>query len=821
MNMNSITKPLSVIILTLLLALNPKISGAQDNVGIGTNTPDASAILEMLSANKGMLVPRMNTAGMLAIPAPANSLLIYNTDSMCYFFYRQPTAAWISLCSSGSGSGSTGPTGPTGVAGLTGPTGVTGATGDTGATGSTGATGTGIAGSTGATGPTGPVGPTGVGSGTPGTTGATGATGATGIAGPTGATGSIGATGIAGTTGATGAIGATGNTGLAGATGSTGAAGATGSTGVAGTTGATGSTGAIGATGNTGVAGATGATGAIGATGNTGAAGATGATGPTGPNWTITSNNYNANGTQSIVTSIPSTITSTTGAWLTTGNSGLTAGTNYIGTNDAVDFVIKTAGTAAANERMRVLGSAGNNGNIVVNRTTSANPTTDIFAAYGFGYAGAINTTATMEYPISGYSAGTAAGIYGENTATGTGVWGASVSTGIGVLGNNSATGVGVYGDAVSTGIGVYGTNNAGGVGVYGYVPAAGTATSASVIGQNDGLGDGGFFRISNAANARTAVWAITNGTGRAEEIQQNSTTSTAIALAVFNSGTGRSANIQQSAATFNNQVLFSSSVAPSTNVNHAAVWGQTAGITAGVFLASLNNNATSALTGQASSATAINSVGVFGSTAGTGATAVGVLGQDPVGGGGFGLFANGNVGASGTKPFMIDHPLDPANKFLKHFAMESPEVLNLYRGNVILDASGEATVTLPDYFTSVNKNFSYQLTAIGSQTNVYIKQEISNGSFVIAGGKPGQKISWVVYAERNDPYLQKYPEEREVEVVKSGDEQGKYLRPELFGQSEEMGIFFKFKRKPAEDVTAGSTNTYQLNFKPVLRKGR
>ncbi len=79
---------------------------AQNNVGIGTNTPDASSILELLSTNKGLLVPRMNTAGMTAIPSPANSLLVYNTDSMCYFFYRLPGLTWVSLCESGSGSNS-------------------------------------------------------------------------------------------------------------------------------------------------------------------------------------------------------------------------------------------------------------------------------------------------------------------------------------------------------------------------------------------------------------------------------------------------------------------------------------------------------------------------------------------------------------------------------------------------------------------------------------------------------------------------------------------------------------------------------------------
>src|SRR3954463_12030741 len=112
-------------ILAVTSILLPNKSFAQDNVGIGTNTPNASAILEMLSSNKGVLVPRMNTAGMLAIPAPANSLLIYNTDSMCYFFYRQPTSTWTSLCSvtGGGGTGVTGATGATGTAGTIGATG--------------------------------------------------------------------------------------------------------------------------------------------------------------------------------------------------------------------------------------------------------------------------------------------------------------------------------------------------------------------------------------------------------------------------------------------------------------------------------------------------------------------------------------------------------------------------------------------------------------------------------------------------------------------------------------------------------------------------
>ena len=50
-------------------------------VGIGTTSPDQSAILDVTSDNKGMLIPRMNTTERDNIIDPANSLLIYNTDS--------------------------------------------------------------------------------------------------------------------------------------------------------------------------------------------------------------------------------------------------------------------------------------------------------------------------------------------------------------------------------------------------------------------------------------------------------------------------------------------------------------------------------------------------------------------------------------------------------------------------------------------------------------------------------------------------------------------------------------------------------------------
>lgn len=220
---------------------------AQNNVGIGTPSPDASSILDLSSTTKGFLAPRMTTADRLAIASPAPGLLVYDITVGCYFYYN---GAWNSLCVT------QGPTGPQGIAGNTGSTGATGPIGNTGAQGVPGPTGP-----QGITGDTGPTGPQGI-QGIQGVTGNTGVQGNTGDTGPTGAQGVQGIQGIQGNVGP---IGPTGNTG------------AVGPQGIQGNTGPLGPTGAVGATGGTGPTGTQGITGPSGATGNSGA------TGPTGP----------------------------------------------------------------------------------------------------------------------------------------------------------------------------------------------------------------------------------------------------------------------------------------------------------------------------------------------------------------------------------------------------------------------------------------------------------------------------------------------------------------------------------------------------------
>lgn len=153
-------------------------------------------------------------------------------------------------------------------------------------------------------------------------------------------------------------------------------------------------------------------------------------------------------------------------------------------------------------------------------------------------------------------------------------------------------------------------------------------------------------------------------------------------------------------------------------------------------------------------------------------------------------------VGAisKGSGTFKIDHPLDPANKFLYHSFVESPDMKNVYDGVVELGPDGSAVVELPDYFESLNVDFRYQLTCVGGWSPVYVSREIAGNSFAIAGGKPGLKVSWQVTGVRNDPYARAHRVRPEVD--KPAGQRGRYLYPSAYGLPDSMGI--DAKRKPA-----------------------
>jgi len=68
-----------------------------NNVGIGTNTPDPSAILELNSTNKGLLLPRLSSEQRCNLPNPGNGLIVYDTDSLALFIYSGNPLRWKSI----------------------------------------------------------------------------------------------------------------------------------------------------------------------------------------------------------------------------------------------------------------------------------------------------------------------------------------------------------------------------------------------------------------------------------------------------------------------------------------------------------------------------------------------------------------------------------------------------------------------------------------------------------------------------------------------------------------------------------------------------
>jgi hypothetical protein len=120
--------------------------------------------------------------------------------------------------------------------------------------------------------------------------------------------------------------------------------------------------------------------------------------------------------------------------------------------------------------------------------------------------------------------------------------------------------------------------------------------------------------------------------------------------------------------------------------------------------------------------------------------------------------------------------------------------VLDVYSGNATTDGSGLATVQLPAWFDRINTDFRYQLTIVGTRGwNARISKEIADNQFTIETDQPQVKVSWQVTAQRNDPYMRAHP--FQAEQAKTGEEQGKYVTPQAYGQPASASIE---KRPPA-----------------------
>jgi trimeric autotransporter adhesin len=166
--------------------------------------------------------------------------------------------------------------------------------------------------------------------------------------------------------------------------------------------------------------------------------------------------------------------------------------------------------------------------------------------------------------------------------------------------------------------------------------------------------------------------------------------------------------------------------------------------------------------------------------------------GVDVFAGSGFAGNFIGNLNVSGvifaeTKDFKIDHPLDPANKYLVHASVESSEMMNIYTGNVTTDSQGHATVQLPEWFEVLNTDFRYQLTVIGQFAQAIVAHEIENNRFEIRTSAPNVKVSWQVTGVRQDAFAKANP--LVVEQEKDARLRGFYIHPELYGAPAEKQI--------------------------------
>jgi hypothetical protein len=231
------------------------------------------------------------------------------------------------------------------------------------------------------------------------------------------------------------------------------------------------------------------------------------------------------------------------------------------------------------------------------------------------------------------------------------------------------------------------------------------------------------------------------------------------------------------------------------SNTSYGVLSGSSNG--RGVYAYSTNADAIYA---EAGNGNTVNTVGVTGKALSTDGT--GVVGEAENGTSAWGLwgisasgyagFFSGNVFVGGTLTkssgtFKIDHPLDPENKYLSHSFVESPDMMNIYNGNIVTDGNGEATVRLPVYFASLNRDCRYQLTVIGQFAQAIVAAKIRNNRFTIKTDKPNVEVSWQVTGIRQDPYAKAHPVI--VEQPKPQNERGSYLHPELYGQNDEKGL--------------------------------
>ncbi len=403
------------------------------------------------------------------------------------------------------------------------------------------------------------------------------------------------------------------------------------------------------------------------------------------------------------------------------------------------------------------------------NQTVTATVIGGTSSSSSAGVLGESNAASGSTYGVGGVAASPSGyGVEGLNVAsTGSaiGVYGSSNSpNGYGVEGiDNVSTGfgVGVYGYAASNGgVGVYGTGGPNTLGVYGTETGDGVA----VEGDTDvGVG------VAWTASGGVGVLAVNETNASATIFAANQTTSAGsevfVGLIEVNDAEAILGDPGCSAGT--DRIALQLSQSGMSNCNNYTLTGGTNGET---YL-----NAAPGETVHLR----VNNVDAL-VASGSGVNVVGTL-------------------SKGGGSFKIDHPLDPANKYLYHSFVESPDMKNIYDGTITTDGVGLATVTLPDWFESLNRDFRYQLTVIGQFAQAIVASEIGGNQFGIRTDKPNVKVSWQVTGIRQDAFANanRIP----VEVEKAPADRGRYLYPEAIGAPTSARIGYEAPPPGSEQI--------------------
>lgn len=482
--------------------------------------------------------------------------------------------------------------------------------------------------------------------------------------------------------------------------------------------------------------------------------------------------------------------------------TGVTAGAGLTGGGTSGNVAIAVATpfvlTGTAGPQLSVTNAAGATGSAAQFQNLSASDAAATISVTTNGTGYAVDGSSPSGVGVHG--SGLQAGVQGNSGA----------SSGYGVLGVDAA-GIGVYGsgfvagvEGISTGLGsgvIGNTNTSGYYGVYGNNPVgvgvfgggttgvSGTGTSASGYGvygsnpSNSGVYGTGTYGVYGNGSSYGVFGKATTG------LRGESTSTSGYGVFGYDSassGSTRGVYGQADAAG-----ITGGHGVEGYSGSGVGVYGATSSGWAGYFDGNVSISKFAQVFGnfdhEGNLATFQNQVWIYGTL------------SKPAG------------------SFKIDDPLDPANKYLYHSFVESPDMKNIYDGVATLDARGEAWVDLPDYFEALNQEFRYQLTALGrSAPSLYIADEVSGNRFHIAGGGGGQRVSWQVTGTRHDAYAQAHRIPNEVE--KTGDERGKYIYPELFNQPASLSL--RHMGQPATNTPTAPTTQSPAETAPTPAPG-